>query len=56
MELLNEKSFSDSKRGLLVTNYVVPNILIRDSAEVEPSKCILKWTISRRVRYEVIAK
>lgn len=39
-----------------MTNSAVPNILTRDSAEAEPSKCILKWEVSERVRYEVIPK
>lgn len=39
-----------------MTNSAVPNVLIGHSAELEPSKCILKWAVSGRVRYEVGAK
>lgn len=56
MSLLHEKTSSDSKGGLPATKPVVPNILIGDLEEVEPSACILKWAVGRRVRYEVIAK
>lgn len=35
---------------------LLPRILIRDSDDVEPSECIVKWAVGERVGYEIIAK